>query len=233
MDGGIAFTEQLAGLPVAEMQRCLQDDRWPGERKITYKYPAIGVADTGKCIEAIGRLRYELFVQRDGKQYECADHEAAVFLEPIDAVSLNFQATDHQRCLATVRMTWAQDALGDKHLSKAVANSGLSETDLPITVLNSRLALRPEMRAKLYLTELFRTVYRSGYLNGAKYCLVAARPSLSELYIRFGFRDTQKRYIDDIGGEMAITKLDLHDGEHLRRTRSPLLDVFEELHPAS
>uniref|UniRef100_A0A9E7ZHT3 N-acyl amino acid synthase FeeM catalytic core domain-containing protein n=1 Tax=Bosea sp. NBC_00436 TaxID=2969620 RepID=A0A9E7ZHT3_9HYPH len=220
-------------MSVAETHLCLRDDRWPGERRVTYRYPAIGVADTKKCLEAIGRLRYELFVQRDGKKYECADHEAAIFLEPIDAVSLNFQATDHQRCLATVRMTWAQDALGDKHLSKAVTNSGLPDADLSITVLNSRLALRPEMRAKLYLTEMFRTVYRSGHMNGARYCLVAARPSLSELYIRFGFRDTQRRYLDEVGGEMAITKLDLHDGEHLRRIRSPLLDVFEELHPAS
>lgn len=233
MDGGIAFSEQLTGFSDAEMHPCLQGDRWPGERRIIYKYPAIGVANTKKCLEAIGRLRYDLFVQRDGKRYECADHEAAIFLEPIDAVSLNFQATDHQRCLATVRMTWAQDALGDKHLSEAVKNSGLPDADLSITVLNSRLALRPEMRAKLYLTEMFRTVYRSGHVNGARYCLVAARPSLSKLYIRFGFRDTQRRYVDEVGGEMAITKLDLHDGEHLRRIRSPLLDVFEDLHPTS
>lgn len=194
-----------------------------------YKYPSIGVARSSKCIEAIGRLRYELFIRRDGKKYAYADHAKALFLEPVDRFSLNFQATDHQRCLASVRMTWARDARDDGQLAKAVVHAGLSDAELSITVINSRLAIRDEMRAKLSLTEMFRSVYRSGYLNGARYCLVGTRLNIVDLYLRFGFCEIGGRYLDDISGNMTVVKLDLHDRQNLERARSPLLTVYDEL----
>lgn len=217
----IAKTAQYAAAATAA--------RWPDEKLGYSKYPAIGVARTRDQMLNVGKLRYELFVERDGKDYGHADRERHVFLEPIDDLSLNFHASYHQRCLAAVRLTWAIDADIDQHLARIVDSSGLSDEDLPRTVLNSRLAIREEMRARLHLPELFRTVYRAGFLNGAKYCLLAARPSLSGLFHRFGFREQHKQIQDPTAGELVILRFELDDREHLRSTASPLLQVYDEL----
>lgn len=203
--------------------------RWPHEELGYSKYPAIGVARTRNQMLNVGKLRYELFIERDGKGYGHADRERRVFLEPIDELSLNFHASYHQRCLAAVRLTWAIDAGIDQHLARIVDSSGLSDEDLPKTVLNSRLAIREEMRARLHLPELFRTVYRAGFLNGAKYCLLAARPSLSGLFHRFGFREQHQQIQDPTAGDLVILRLELGDRENLRSTASPLLQAYDEL----
>jgi hypothetical protein len=55
---------------------------------------------------------------RDGKAYAHADRARRCFLEPIDEVSLNFQARKGDRVLAAVRLTHAKDALGDPQMAR-------------------------------------------------------------------------------------------------------------------
>lgn len=193
------------------------------------RYPSIDIANTAQAINAVGRLRYELFIKRDGKRYAHANHERETFIEPVDDASLNFLASDHQRCLAAARMTWAVDALDDPHLSKVVECSGLTDDILIDTVLCSRLAVRPEMHARLLLTELLRSGYRYCLLDGGRYFLVGVRSHIAELYLRFGFVPTGLSYSDAVAGEMTVIRLDLHDRANLVRVRSPLLVVYDEI----
>jgi hypothetical protein len=79
---------------------------------------SIRLAETGEELLQIGRLRYALFVERDGKPYRHADPARRVFLEPIDDCSLNFFATIGNDCVAAVRLTRALDTPCDGQLSR-------------------------------------------------------------------------------------------------------------------
>lgn len=183
--------------------------RWPRVAFAPNRHSAIGCATTGHEVRRIGRLRYELFIERDGKSYAGADHESRTFLEDIDRTSLNFQVVLNSRHVAAVRLTRALDGASDPHLSRALEHAGLDECDLPRTVINSRLAVLPETQARLQIPLLFRHMYRIGVLSGASYCVAAARPAVGSLFERFGFRRRPISYIDPIGGLMEVHVLDV------------------------
>ncbi|WP_439605039.1 hypothetical protein, partial [Shinella sp.] len=153
-------------------------DRWPRSAFTAHRFPAIGCASTNDALNLIGSLRYDLFIERDGKAYAGADHQNRRFLEPVDGYSLNFQVLHRGAPIAAVRLTRAEDAIHDPHLGRIVEHAGLDARDLRQTVVNSRLAVRPETRARLQIPLLFRHMYRIGVLSGAAYCLVAARPDV-------------------------------------------------------
>ncbi|WP_199092573.1 hypothetical protein [Bosea sp. ASV33] len=126
-------------------------------------------------MQRLGRLRYELFVERDGKSDE-ADHASESFIETIGNLSRNLQATDHQRCLAAVRLTRGRDALIDRQLSAILLDRELARPPDNDCLLLSRLTVRRELRARLHIPDLFRHTYSIGSIQGARY---ASRPTFS------------------------------------------------------
>ena len=85
------------------------------------------LSDDLGTLRAIGRLRYDLFIERDGKKYEHADHRNRLFLEPVDFVSLNFSTGTKDSRVLSVRLTHAHDTRDDNHLTLIGMHSGLSE----------------------------------------------------------------------------------------------------------
>jgi hypothetical protein len=171
-------------------------------------------------MHAIGRLRYDLYVARDGKPYECADSKDGLLLEPVDAMSLNFCAMRDDRPLSAVRSTWAKDALHDPHLAplvRAAWDQGLDET-----IVNSRFVVRDVRGAQATIMPLFRQVHRSGRLAGARYSLLATRNELIPMFERFGFRKAGVRIDDPVAGALHLLIFDACDLGHLESIRSPL-----------
>ncbi|KAF0120494.1 MAG: hypothetical protein FD152_4137 [Xanthobacteraceae bacterium] len=197
-------------------------DRWPRSAFASHRFPAIGCASSSDELNKIGRLRYDLFIERDGKAYSGANHRQRSFLELIDGHSLNFQVVHHGEPIAAVRLTRAKDALADEHLVRIVEHAGLNHSDLRQTVVNSRLAVRPDTRARLQIPLLFRHMYRIGVLSGAAYCLVAARPDVGPLFEKFGFKKRSVSYVDPVGGLMEVHVLDVFD-------KAALLGGFDDV----
>lgn len=191
--------------------------------------PDIGVIDTGVGLEGIGRLRYDLFVERDGKGYECADQNARMFLEPIDEVSLNFHHSLVVETLAAVRLSWASDALGDSHLRHVVRHSGIPDGLLSRATVTSRLAVRNVRAAKLRMLPMLRETCFAGILSGARFTIVSCRPSLIDLFIRLGFRSSGRPVTDTVAGLLEVMVLDLEDNAHLAAANSPFVPDVAEL----
>jgi predicted GNAT family N-acyltransferase len=184
---------------------------------------SIAIAGTEQELLQIGRLRYELFVERDGKSYRNADKDRRLFLEPIDKCSLNFFGTIENDCVVTVRSTRVEDAGGDERLCRLVEQAALSADQTSTTVIYSRFVVRDRIRARLLVPELFRHVYRTTLSSGMTHSILAARPSLIPIFERFGFLAASTVYLDEIAGPMVIMKLDLLDRDHKARAGSPLL----------
>lgn len=188
------------------------------------KYFSITLAHTQKDLKNIGRLRYQLFVERDHKAY-AADHSNSVFLEPIDNLSLNIQAIDagHEKCLATVRLTRGQDGMADRQLAAILTNCELAKPPYTNCVLLSRLTVRPEPQARSCITDLMCHTYSLGLRQGARYALLATRPSLIPMFRRFGSVPTGRRLHDPVASDLEILVLDLLNRDHLAAVSSPLL----------
>ena len=232
MDNGTAITEQLFGEPIADIRRWSRNDRWLEGIIDTGRYPAMGIAQTDSELEEIGRLRYDLFIDRDGKRYAHADHETKTFLEPIEKISLNFVARAQNRCAVAVRATWANDTIVDPHLEQVVAYADLDPETLHQTIVNSRLAARPSTIARSLITPLFQCMFTVALQANARFCMAATRSGLIPLFERFGFYQLNHRrpYFDEVAGWMSVLVLDLHDRERLLRTDSPYLLVYDEFY---
>lgn len=231
MDEGGAIAGQPAGWPVPRFFQEYETRRWPEGVIDELRYPAMGVAQTEEDLAEIGRLRYELFIDRDGKRYAHANHETKTFLEPVDQLSLNFIARLQGRCAVAVRATWANDTIADPHLEQVVAQANLDAGALDRTIVNSRLAARPSMSARNLIPSLFQSMFKVALGADARFCIAATRPGLVSLFERFGFYpvDCRRPYFDEVAGWMSVLLLDLHDRSHLAKTSSPFLTVYDEL----
>jgi hypothetical protein len=189
---------------------------------------SIAIATTDQQLRQIGRLRYELFVERDGKSYRDADQDQRLFLEPVDTCSLNFFGALGNDCVVAVRSTKVQDAGGDERLSRIVEQSALPADQTSTTVIYSRFVVCDRIRARLLIPELFRHVYRAALSSGITHGILAARPSLISIFERFGFLAASSAYLDEIAGPMVIMKLDLLDRDHKARTGSPLFPDYDD-----
>ena len=200
--------------------------RWPPSA-IHSEHDSISIARSERDLRDIGALRYELYVERDGKRYGGADHGARTFLEPIDAVSLNFQARIDGRLLAAVRGVRAEDAMHDPHLRLLLAE--IHVDDIDTAVVCSRFAVRSEHRARAMIKPMFQHVYRAGILSGGRDCILGARADLVGIFERFGFRQTRAHVVDPIANDIKILTMDMHDLSHMRRVNSPLIEISEML----
>lgn len=174
--------------------------------------------------QAVGRLRYEHFIARDKKASPFADHDAGLFLEPVDALSVNFFVPDGEVALAAVRLTSALDAVADDQLLQVVGHSGLCAADLSDTMVISRLVVRNEVRARLQLPSLFREVYRVGRATGARYCVMASRSSLIALYRRLGFIPNGRSFVN---AEARVQRVAIFDALDRDAAAMPLMAAAE------
>lgn len=190
------------------------------------KFPLISTAYCSDDLLRIGRVRYELFVERDGKNYP-ADHERRLLIEDIDALSLNIEARDGDRSLTGLRLTRGQDAIADRQLRAILLNSECARPPYSDCLLLSRFTVQRELRARMQILDLLRHTYVVGLMQGARYALLATRPSLIHMFERFGFNATARRLVDPIAGELEVLTLEIRDRERLRTTSSPLLGELD------
>lgn len=200
-------------------------DRWPARVRSSTD-PSVRVATTEAEIDAIFRLRYKLYVTRDGKAYAHADHARRRMIDPVDDVSLNFCAIDEDRMVAAVRLTRAEDALADAQTAMLVKASGIKR--LGRVLVCSRFVAEPCAPARRAIVPLFQQVHRAGLNAGGSISLLATRPRLAGIFAKFGWRFAGLSFNDPVAGLMHILSIDLYDLDHLADIESPLLSVLME-----
>jgi predicted GNAT family N-acyltransferase len=199
---------------------CIPKNRDSDRSREPSAVSSIAIAKTDQELLQLGRLRYELFVERDGKSYRAADKDQRLFLEPVDKCSLNFFGTIGNDCVVAVRSTKVQDSGCDERLSRIVAQSALPSDQISATVIYSRFVVCERIRARLLIPELFRLAYRTALSSGMRHSILAARPSLIPIFERFGFVAGSTAFLDEIAGPMVIMKRDLLDRDHVARSAS-------------
>lgn len=190
------------------------------------------VADSWPLLEEVGRLRYELYCERDKKRYTGADIERRLFVEAIDFKSLNFQIRQNGACCLAARLSWADDA-GDGQLAAALAHSGIPSQELSRTTIAARMVARPNFGTGASIISLFKAMYRVGIASGAEWNVIVTRPKLVPLFERFGYRLRPGLHVDAVAGPLRTLVLSRRDKSRLLAVRSPLLSTQDEFCSAS
>lgn len=191
----------------------------------------VRIATTDNEILDIGKLRYRLYVDRDRKLYDHADHRRLILIEPIDTKSLNFYSADLSGIRAAARLSRALDSFSDPLLAPMVAKA--RPGNLERTFVCSRFVVEPTLAARKTIIPLFQEIYRAGLAAGATKCILSAPKGLVSTFGRFGFKEMGLSFVDAMDGELNICELDLHDYEYLTAVSSPLIDVANEQFAAS
>ncbi len=197
---------------------------WTQVRRLPVHMSGVGLASCPEDLWDIARLRYALYITRDGKSYE-ADHEARSFVEPADRLSLHFLVRRCGQVVAALRATRAADAAGDPFMARLLEFAALPRGATERTAVISRLVVENEMAAKVQLVNLFRACHRVGLAEGVANCVIGARPEMTPLFERFGFQLIGRDYLDPIAGPLRPLVIFLADAEHLAAVRSPLLPM--------
>lgn len=170
----------------------------------------------------IARLRYDLYVCRDQKDYE-ADHRSRLFCEPLDERSLNLYAVGKGQVSGALRLSRAADARRDEQLFRLLESVRTDESELAEIVTCSRLVLRPELSVRIAVVALFQDAYMLASRAGARTVLLATRSHLIGLFERFGFVRGGEAFADPVAGPLMPMSLDVYDFAHMASVHSPLL----------
>ena len=183
------------------------------------------LAESPEDREAIYALRYAIYVELMGKSPPAADHQRRWIRDDLDASAHLYALRDADGLLVGTLRLNLLSKLDDPQATLAPLPLGRLLQQLPTSALSytSRLMLLPAWRGGTMLGMLFNRCYGDAVAAGVRIDLCHAKPGLVELYEQLGYR----RFCPGIAlpgvGYQVPMLLALHDREHLRRSRSPLI----------
>lgn len=178
-------------------------------------------------LEAVARLRYEIYVEELGYAQPSADPGSRTIHEPVDSEGLVLGAFFADgRLLGSIRIA-PSEAPGLS--SPEIYRWEQRRRSAPGQVFHaSKLLVAHEERGSRIGFQLIRAAALAALRLGWRYAFLECYPHLVPLYERIGFQ-LRAQASDPVFGSVTIMEWDLGDLEHLRRIRSPMLAVLVEL----
>jgi hypothetical protein len=118
------------------------------------------------------------------------------------------------KCFASVRITEAKHGHLDEQLTSLIVNGSKGLASNADMLLFSRLAIREDPRALGHVVSLFRLTSELLHQHRNAVCFAYARPTLSSLFVRFGFHPTGTVDINPVAGPLVLYRLDLRSEDH-------------------
>jgi hypothetical protein len=188
---------------------------------------SIRIADGVNDLLGIGKLRYSLYVARDGKAYPCANRANGSLIEPIDSSSVNLFAVVQDSCVTAVRITRARLAVDDQYLNRLLAHSAFETSSYDSLVVVSRLVAAEHPGARALMFSAMQESYRVALRNGIQFAVAATRASLVPSFSRVGWVASGVTYKEEIAGEMHVLVLAMRDRRHFQSVGSILLNELD------
>lgn len=187
----------------------------------------VRIAESARDLLAIGKLRYSLYVARDGKSYPSADRQTGCFIEPIDSCSLNIFGVADGACVTAIRITKAHLAVDDQYLRRMLMHSSFETSSYDSLAVVSRLVAAEHPEARALMLSTMQEGYRLALRNGIQFAVAATRSSLVPFFSRIGWIASGKTYKEEIAGEMHVLTLPVRDRDHLQSSNSIFLNELD------
>ena len=157
-----------------------------------------------QTLERIGRLRYQVYIKEQGKNYESANHISMVLLDRVDEVSTHFVAVDDNDAIyASLRYTKLSFIPAEYLIDEGFENV-LSHGDLVKSCsLSSRLIISESFRGdRSTLAGLFDSIYNSSLEMDDIANFIQCRSGLEPIFYRLGFRNFGEPFVFKRTGEL-------------------------------
>jgi hypothetical protein len=155
-----------------------------------------GRAVTPEEIDAVQRLRYDVYVEEMGRYRDAADHVNRLLAEPEDERSWLFYARDGDELVAAGRVTWGGVGFSERQIEQYRLAPFLDELPASVMCVGERMMVRPAYRAGNLVGQLMdsgRPFIDSYNLRAVFGC---CEPHLLPMYIAMGQRPYADRNIN-------------------------------------
>ena len=155
-----------------------------------------GLASTPDEIEAVQRLRYEVYVEELGRYRALADHDRRMFVEPEDEYSWLAYARDGERVIASARLTWGGEKFSPRQISQYDLQPWLDELPAELLAVGERTAVLASHRGTRVVDQMFEQASPVGEDHDIRVVFGCCEPHLLGLYISLGQRTYASRNIN-------------------------------------
>lgn len=172
-------------------------------------------------MEAVARLRYEVYVEEMGRTQPFASVVERKVREPMDERGLVTGAfSSDGQAVGTLRVNPASDPTIP--LRELYGWKESSEWPISRCCLATKLIVAADRRGAALAMGLIRLAYTESMKRGWRHCWLDANEHLVGLYTRIGFRPLDRR-VHPLYGQVTVMRWDFLDLEHMRACRSPML----------
>ena len=171
------------------------------------------------------RLRYDVYVDEQGKPYPDASHDNRLLSDELDADGDIIVVETNEAIVGTVRANCFSSPLTRGRYAHVFDLNRFHAIEMGSIVVCSRLAASAEHRHAVARELLFDSIYEHRLTRNTKLCFATCAPTLARLFRRYGFREYASPFRDPIVGTLHRTVLVLDDVEYLARIRSPFAQI--------
>ncbi len=190
----------------------------------------IAIAETAAEKQAVYRFRYKVYVEEMGRYRSTADHQQRVLVEPCDAHSRIFYATEDSEVVATTRLTWGGDApLPTRMIAQYDLLPFLAELPATALAVGERGMVVPRLRGSDLFLRLLGASLRFVNEQRIQLWFGDCEPHLLNLYLGLGFRTYSKKNVNSAEAGYLIPIVFVpEDLAYLRYLHSPLLAYLRD-----
>lgn len=172
-------------------------------------------------IEAVFRLRYEVYLEELQRTQLHADHESRRLEEPLDATGAITAAFDNGKVVGTLRSNYCRDS--DLTTYRELYQMAQVEVSPEATSVTTKLLIAPAYRNTVLALRLAAATYQDGLRDGIEDNFIDVYPARIPFFERLGFRVHLAEAFHPEFGCVTVMHLRLRDEGHLRRVGSPFL----------
>lgn len=187
----------------------------------------IRLAKTREELDAIYRLRYEVYVEEMHRTQRYADHGRKMIIDPLDINSFVFGAWDGSNLVATVRQNFYRlTNIGeyfDMYHLHLFTNALLDHT-----TLTTRLMVMPKYRKTTLPIRMCSAAYEFCTKRGSIVDLIDCNHPLDAFFKSCGYVVHRDDLVHPEYGQVFVMKLFAADSEMLERVRSPFRKLLRD-----
>lgn len=182
----------------------------------------IKIATTQAELDAIYRFRYDISVHELHRTGGHIDHVTGQLRHPLDQTGINIAAFDGTRIIGAVRQNYGPA------LSFGVLARFYSIADCAAVTITTGLMVTARERGGVTGTRLACAAYEHALTHDIQCGYIDCIAPLEPLFRRLGYVDHLPEAVHpEYGFPVRRLKLNLLDGEHLERAKSPFVEYLQ------
>ena len=181
---------------------------------------AVRLIQTDAELEAVGRLRYRVYVEEMARTQDHADHHARRIIEPLDEHARIFAALDGGDVVGTLRANVGAES--DFGCYEALYDMRALDPYYPRELsITTKFILAPAYRRTALVRRFLEIGYAYAIERGVRFDLMDCNSPLLPVFLGAGYRQVRPNVIHHEYGVVHPLVLVVHDTEHFAAVGSP------------